>query len=467
MLFNSFPFVFCFLPVVTLGFWALAGRSSGVPARWFLIAGSLLFYGLGDARGLLCLVFSAAFNAVWGRRLAAAPAGQLRARLLAGGLATNVGLLLVIKYWAFLLNALGLASSGLAWHVPIGISFFTLIQVMYLVDCYEGLVEPHPWQQHFLFSTFFPYVTMGPLVRSKDLPRQLGASKPTEAMREDWSRGAELFLLGLSKKVVFAQSLASLSDAGWALNRPLSPLEAWLTVIAFAFELYFDFSGYSDMAVGSALLIGVKLPTNFESPYRARSIILFWKRWHITLSSFITTYMYTPLLRLQRRPTFAWAMVATVLSMVLAGLWHGAAWTFVIFGLLHGVALVVNHCWRKTKRPFPPLLGWLLTFIFVAGSLVLFRAPHLNAALAMYGNLAGSGGQGFDREVFVADGPAVVRAAMSVVAIAVCLAAPTAQSLVARFNGSYRRAGLFAMLALVALLFMNSLAAKEFIYRDF
>ena len=205
---------------------------------------------------------------------------------------------------------------------------------------------------------------------------------------DDAARGLELFVLGLFKKAVLAQSCAHLADSGWALARP-SLLEAWLTAAAFTFELYFDFSGYSDMALGMARFFGVELPKNFDSPYRSTSIIMFWRRWHISLSAFITTYIYTPLLRLRRRPTFEWAMAMTVVSMTIAGLWHGAAWTFVVFGLLHGLALVINNAWRKTKRRFPAAFGWLLTFLFVVLTLVLFRAANMDCRVAHVCGYAG------------------------------------------------------------------------------
>ncbi len=464
MLFSSFPYVFCFLPVVVLGFWAVA-KLGHVPARWFLITASLVFYALGDARGIPYLLLSALVNCWFGVRIGAAQQG-LKSRLLRLGLGLNVFQLLIVKYWAFLVSAVGLTPPAHGWHVPVGISFFTLIQIIYLIDCAEGLAVPHDLRQHLLFSSFFPYVTMGPLVRSRDVPRELptaGAGLPAD----NAARAIEFFVFGLFKKTVFAQSLAALSDTGWGMTRRLSVAEAWLTVIAFALELYFDFSGYTDMAIGSAALLGVKLPLNFDAPYKATSIIMFWKRWHITLSSFITTYLYTPLMRLRRRPSFGWAMTVTVVSMVIAGLWHGAAWTFVIFGLFHGVALVINHLWRRAKLPFPDFLGWLLTFGFVAGTLILFRAPSVAVAEEMVGNLLGHGGHGFDVDAFLSSGLAAVRALMALAAAAVCLFAPTSQAVVAKFGASYRRAAFIVVAALAALVFMNSLAAKEFIYRDF
>jgi alginate O-acetyltransferase complex protein AlgI len=467
MLFSSFPYIFCFLPVVVVGYWMTA-RLGDRPARAFLIAASLVFYALGDWRGIPYLLLAAVGNYWLAARISASSAAlNARVNLLRAGIALNVAQLLVVKYWVFLLGAVGVESTGRAWHVPLGISFFTLIQIMYLMDCYEGLIEAHRFDQHLLFSSFFPYVTMGPLVHSREVGPSLFAASTRKLDSGEVARGAELFIFGLFKKVVFAQSLASLSDTGWGLTRPLSGLEAWVTVIAFAFELYFDFSGYTDMALGSAALLGVRLPENFAAPYNSTSIIVFWKRWHITLSSFITTYLYTPAMRLRRRPSFGWAMGVTVVSMVVAGLWHGAAWTFVVFGLAHGIALALNHVWRRRKLAFPKWLGWLLTFLFVAGTLVLFRARDLSTAVLMFGNLIGRGGRGFDVDTFFGSGPAVVRGFVALIASASCLLGPTSQTLVGKFQASYRRVAWVVAVALIALVFMNSLVAKEFIYRDF
>lgn len=463
MLFSSFSYVLVFLPVVAAGFRLLAIRGRVSSSQLWLLLASLVFYALGDWRGLPILLVSAIANWWAGRELARLPLPR-KGKVLKAALSGNVAVLLGVKYWSFLLGGVGLTPPGVSWHVPLGVSFFTLIQVMYLLDCYEGLCTPHSIRQHLLFTSFFAYVSMGPLVRSRHFDGRVTLSANDWA--DETARGVELLIIGLFKKAVLAQSLAMLADAGWGLSRPLSVTEAWITVVAFAFELYFDFSGYSDMAIGAAFLFGIKLPANFESPYASPSIIQFWKRWHITLSAFITTYLYTPLLRL-RRPTFNWAMMVTVLSMLIAGLWHGAAWTFVVFGLLHGCALVANHLWRRTKITFPPTLGWFLTFSFVALSLVLFRASSLGAAGHMFASLVPGDDWHFDAEVFVSGGPAAVRVCIAAASVLVCLLGPTSQELLRRHPLSYLRGLAIVVLALVSLLFMNSSVAKEFIYRDF
>lgn len=464
MLFSSFLYIFVFLPLVATVFRLLVRYAGSRTAQGWLLLSSLVFYALGDWRGLPILLASAVLNSAIGRAIGTAVPNRKR-RWLRLGLLLNVALLLIVKYWAFLLGAIGVVSRS-SWHVPLGVSFFTLVQLIYLVDCYEGLCAPHRTREHLLFSSFFAYVTMGPLIRSRNFSGAVPEASTMTGWEDDVARGLEWLVTGLFKKAVLAQSLAMFADAGWGLSRPLSGTEAWVTIAAFAFELYFDFSGYSDMAIGSALLFGIKLPLNFDSPYTSTSIIQFWKRWHITLSAFITTYLYTPLLRL-RRPTFTWAMVVTILSMVIAGLWHGAAWTFVTFGLFHGCALVINHVWRKSKLAFPVSLGWLLTFLFVALTLVLFRAQSLGAAGKMFASLVQRQNWGFDGETFVSGAPAAVRACVAGIAVVVCLWGPTSQDWLKKSDRSYGRACVMVALALASLLFMNSSVAKEFIYRDF
>jgi D-alanyl-lipoteichoic acid acyltransferase DltB (MBOAT superfamily) len=464
MSFASFEFL-AFLPVVVAGYWALTRVAPRVANAW-LVAASLAFYARGGWHGLPYLLAAAGFNCWLGQRIAAAQTAPKK-RLLQLGLVANIGQLLVVKYSGFFLGSFGLGGHALHGALPIGISFYTLFQLAYLLDCYEGLATPNSGLHHLLFSSFFPYVTMGPIVRTRDM-KPLLVDAPGAGMNADrMARGFELFVLGLFKKAVIAQSCAHLADPGWALLQP-SMLEAWLTTIAFTFELYFDFSGYSDMALGMALLFGVELPRNFDSPYRSTSIIMFWRRWHISLSAFITTYIYTPLLRLRRRPSFAWAMSMTIVAMTIAGLWHGAAWTFVAFGLLHGIALVVNNAWRKTKRRFPAPLGGVLTFSFLLLTLVLFRASNMTAAGHMFGAMLGSHGLiRFDFDTFLGGGPGTLRTAIAVVAGISCFVVPNSNAISNGFRPSTKRAVLVGLIALVATVFMNSLAAKEFIYRDF
>lgn len=463
---GSFEYFLVFLPVVVCGYWAVCRRAPRLGILW-LIAASGVFYCWAGASGLPYLITTALFNCWIGLRISSTTVARRKAQLLKVGLCANAAQLLILKYSGFFLGLFGVAEHSVRGPLPMGISFYTLIQIMYLLDCSEGLTNAHGVAEHLLFSSFFPYVALGPLVRARDMKPLLTPSGPPQLGESDAGRGVELFVFGLFKKTVLAQSCAHLADSGWSLARP-SLIEAWVGTLAFTFELYFDFGGYTDMALGTAQLFGVRLPKNFEDPYKATSIIGFWRRWHISLSAFITTYLYTPLLRLRRRPTFAYAMLMTVVAMTIAGLWHGASWTFITFGLLHGLALVTNNLWRKTKRHFPAPLGWLLTFSFVVLTLVLFRAGTLTSARNMFASMLGFHGlTSFDSDLFIGSGPGAVRAVVAVGAVALCFFAPTSHELSTRFSPSLKRAVAIAIIALVASVFMNSLAAKEFIYRDF
>ena len=253
---------------------------------------------------------------------------------------------------------------------------------MYLVDCYEGLSAAHGLFDHASFVAFFPYITSGPLTRSRHILPQV--KKQRDVTAEEFSRGLFLLGSGFFKKVVIADSIGRYADAGFSNIGALTGIEAWISCVAYCLQIYFDFSGYSDMAVGAGRLLGFKIPINFNAPYRSTSISEFWQRWHITLSQFITTYLYTPLIRSMGKVTLQTAVVATVLSMALAGLWHGPAWTFVIFGVIHGVALAVNQVWRKKiKLGIPPAIGWALTMAVVLVGFIAFRSPNPGAAMSM------------------------------------------------------------------------------------
>ena len=325
MLFNSFGFIFVFLPVAVLGFHLLRELGQHRAASDWLIACSLFFYAWGNPNDLPILLASVLFNYGVARWMGAGagPQDTRRKSILAFGIAANLALLVYFK------------ARG---PLPLGISFWTLVQVMYLVDCYEGMVKPSNLREHALFATFFPVVSMGPMLRAKDTLAQLRG--PSALGFEQLAPAILLFCLGLFKKVVIADSFARLADAGYASPAALSLAEGWIASLSYCLQLYYDFSGYSDMAMAAALALGIRIPANFNDPYRARSIVDFWRRWHITLSSFITTYLYTPMVRAMGKVTFAKAMIATFAAMVIAGLWHGSSWGFLVFGALHGLGLV-------------------------------------------------------------------------------------------------------------------------------
>ena len=316
-----------------------------------------------------------------------------RKRWLQLGLLANIGYLCAFKYVNFLLGTLPLAHGHEHlipdFEFPLGISFFTLAQLMYLVDCYEKLVKPNSLFDHATFVSFFPYVISGPLAKVKRMKKQFGNFGGEPGKRTNViARGMFLFSLGLFKKTVCAQAFGQIADYGYNTARNRSMVEAAVFTATYSLQLYFDFSGYSDMAIGTAEMMGIQVPPNFDAPLRSMSIIEFWQRWHISLSGFITTYLYTPLLRAFGKASLAKAMLATLIAMTIAGLWHGPSWTFVVFGLLHGVALATNSFWRKqVPVKLPKALSWLLLMVFVDTAFIFFRSPNLHVAKGMLHDL--------------------------------------------------------------------------------
>jgi len=353
VLFNSYAFLFVFLPATLLVFMAARRGGPGL-ALGALTLASLGFYGWWDPRFLALLLGSAVANFAFGRALMARPADARRPWLVAG-VVFNLGLLGWFKYAGFLsanLAALGAPTPVLDIVLPVGISFFTFQQIAYLVDVSRGLSDRYGFRDYLLFVAFFPQLIAGPIVHHREMMPQLLTGRGPRA--EDFAIGATLFAAGLFKKVVLADSLApfaspvfAAADAGLAVTTA----EAWGAALAYALQLYFDFSGYSDMALGLARLFGVRLPINFDSPYQATSLIDFWRRWHMTLSRFLRDYLYIPLGGNRQGPARRW--VNLMITMALGGLWHGAGWGFLIWGLIHGAGLAANHAWRSAA----PRLG--------------------------------------------------------------------------------------------------------------
>ena len=312
-----------------------------------------------------------------------------RKRLLISGLVLNVGYLSVFKYLNFFLATLPFSGSSSLrlpdFEFPLGLSFFTLSQIMYLVDCYEGLLPALSLLDHATFVAFFPYVISGPIAKAKRMAHQFdnfgGQAGERPALI---ARGLYQFTIGLFKKVVFADAFASIANLGFGTGAKLSALEAWIFSICYTMQIYFDFSGYSDMAIGAATMLGIEIPRNFDAPLRSKSIIEFWQRWHISLTNFITTYLYTPILKKFGRATLTTSGISTLIAMTIAGLWHGPSWTFVEYGVIHGCALAANQYWRKKKMPkIPAFASWLLTFLVVNLALIFFRSRTMHEATLM------------------------------------------------------------------------------------
>ncbi|HZL50859.1 MAG TPA: MBOAT family O-acyltransferase [Terracidiphilus sp.] len=477
MSFNSFVFLGLFLPVVAGGYAALRRYRGARAAQVFLLLSSLFFYGYAKPPYVLLLLGSITFNwaiaAAMGPAEGVTPAQETSRKFnLRIGLTGNVLLLGCFKYINFFLlhfpNIHGVKLALPDWSFPLGISFFTLTQVMYLVDTYQGLNAPNSFFDHATLVSLFPYVASGPLVRSRAVVPQFKTLTASSDRMDLACRGLLIFAIGLAKKVVLADSFARIADAGFGSAHRFSTLEAWIFSLAYTFQIYFDFSGYSDMAVGTAWMLGIDIPKNFNAPYISKSISEFWQRWHISLSNFITSYLFTPILRAMGKATLKTSVVAVLLAMAIAGLWHGPAWTFVLFGVLHGVALAANQIWKKKKLKMPDWLGWIVTFVFVNMTFVFFRSPNVPFALHLLHSMlphAGLLGTSALKGVLPITPVLIVRP----VAIGIVLAFffRTSQDIAKHSTLNYRSMMVTALLFGLSIFYMNSTVAKEFVYFAF
>jgi D-alanyl-lipoteichoic acid acyltransferase DltB (MBOAT superfamily) len=387
VLFNSYEYLCYFLPAAIVGYFLLARSVAG--ATLWLVAASLFFYAWWDVRNLPLILASIAVNFVVGRRLQAG-AGR---GLLAVGVAANLVALGVFKYAAFFTQNVaaitGLPLPVVRIELPLGISFFTFTQIAYLVDCHRRRATEPSLPQYALFVSFFPHLISGPILHHAEMMPQF-ASPTNKAPRWDnLSAGLFLLAIGLCKKVLVADNLAPIADAGFGHAGALSVAGAWTAALAYALQIYFDFSGYTDMALGAARMFNIRMPINFDSPYRALSLRDFWRRWHMTLSRFLRDYLYVPLGG--DRGGFGRTIANLMVTFVLGGLWHGAAWTFVAWGALHGMGMVVVRAWQRAGLRLPVALAWAVTFAFVLVTWVFFRATSMADAMAMVRAMSGLG----------------------------------------------------------------------------
>jgi alginate O-acetyltransferase complex protein AlgI len=408
MLFNSYVFILFFLPITFLIFSIISREGSQTAVSIWLIAASLFFYSWWNPFYVTLLILSLLFNFGIGasiNKIYDKPV--LRKLLLIFGIICNILTLAYYKYSVFVINIFNEVSGK---HIdpgkiflPLAISFFTLQQISYLVDAYRGQTSKFNFISYAASVTFFPHLIAGPIVRYRDLVPQFSRTCPQPANYLNLAVGLTLFFMGLFKKVILADHLTQYVDPAFAaanLGRPVSFLEAWTANMAFFMEIYLDFSGYSDMAIGLGRIFGVRLPVNFNSPLKSINFMDFWRRWHITLSEFARDYLYFPLGG--SRKGLPRQYINIMIIMTIVGLWHGAAWTLILWGALHGLFILINHVWLTMRRAWghdfshPTRLGtWsarILTFLCAAGANALFRADDLSAALVMLKGLVGLNG---------------------------------------------------------------------------
>ncbi len=387
MLFNSNVFLFAYLPVVLAVFYLLKFRADRRGTMAWLAAASLFFYGYWDLRFLPLLAGSILINFTLSRFMRP---GETRALFIVS-LVFNLALLGFFKYANFFVdNLAGLTGAEIAIRqivLPIGISFFTFTQIAFLVDRWRGGTPQPGLVNYVLFVTFFPHLIAGPILHHREMMSQFETAPDSRKWDGPaFNAGLCLLAIGLVKKVVIADSLGAFAAprfARAAAGEQLEAMIAWATALAYHLQIYFDFSGYCEMAMGLALLFGIRFPANFDSPYQSRSIIDFWRRWHMTLSRFLRDYLYIPLGG--NRDGEARRMLNLMAVMLLGGLWHGAAWTFLLWGGLHGLYLMINHGWRRLGFRLPAAwLGLVLTNLAVIFAWVTFRADSIDTAASIY-----------------------------------------------------------------------------------
>ncbi|OQA47880.1 MAG: Peptidoglycan O-acetyltransferase [Bacteroidetes bacterium ADurb.Bin302] len=394
MLFNSYEFLFLFLPITIGGYFLLCNYKYILQAKIWLVLSSIFFYGWWNPIYIPLLLFSILFNYGTGYFLSQSSLLLHRRVILIIGICFNLGLLSYFKYADFFISNINHLTSAhlglLNIALPLGISFFTFNQIAYLVDAFKVKVKQYSFIDYSLFVSFFPYLLSGPIIHHKEMMSQFEDLKNKTLNYSNLNAGMFLFFLGLFKKAVIADYISVYANAGFDTTATLSFFEAWITSLSYTLQLYFDFSGYTDMALGSALMFNIKLPINFNTPYKSLNIQEFWRRWHITLSRFMRDYIYVPLGGNQVvEPKILFNLFITFL---IGGLWHGAGWTFILWGFLHGSALIIHRLWKKLNLSMPKALAWFITFNFVNIAWVFFRAKSWENALNVLKGMFGLNG---------------------------------------------------------------------------
>ncbi len=394
MPFNSFEYILLFLPITFLIFNCILRFGNIIGPKIWLIFASLLFYGLWNVEFVPVLLCSMVFNYNIGKiiqrfndktepREARSSRGLAQKVFLFIGIGLNICVLIYFKYSNFIISILNqvlyyqIAFSNATF--PIGISLFTFIQIAYLIDLYRNEIRKVNFLNYVFFSSFFPYIISGPIPYYKEIAPQLEEKEIGRINYKNLATGLSLFFIGLFKKVILADSLGELSDYGFDQAGQLNFFGAWFTSLAYTFQIYFDFSGYSDMAIGTGLIFNVKIPWNFNSPYKALNIREFWRRWHITLSRFLQNYIYIPLGGRTHGEMKSYRNL--LITFFICGIWHGAGLMFIVWGLAHGVALVIYRIWGKTNIRLPKAFAWLITFNFLNLSWIFFRAKGWDDAV--------------------------------------------------------------------------------------
>jgi alginate O-acetyltransferase complex protein AlgI len=471
MLFSSPEFIFGFLPVTfIIYFWLArlpagrhglpAGRHGSTDQTWarlWLLFASIFFYGWWDPKNIILIAASMGFNftvANWISR-------SKSKAVLTFGVAANLAVLFYYKYSNFFFNEV----LGSSFHIekivlPLGISFFTFTQIAYLVDCYRGDFRNYKFQNYCLFVTFFPHLIAGPIVHHTQLMPQFDDRNNTRINFDNIARGLFVFNMGLAKKIVIADTISAIAVNGYSHTDVLTTSQAWITSVAYSMQLYFDFSGYSDMAIGLGLLFNIDFPINFNSPYKSKNIQEFWRRWHITLSKFLRDYIYIPLGG--NRSGELITARNLMITFILGGIWHGAGWTFIAWGFLHGFALVFHRQFEKLSWKMPDWLGIVITFAFVNIAWVFFRAVSWHDAMNVLKAMIGMGNP-VSEFTLISEYQFIP---IWIVA-AVLLFTKNTNELTVLFRPDRKYMWRMVLLVVINLIFLNSILNQEFLYFDF
>ena len=396
MLFNSYEFIFAFLPITFAVYFYLNSKRLTTASKGFLVFSSLFFYSWWNIIYLPIILGSMLFNYIIGSSLSKNNEHKKVSKklILTIGIVSNVLLLGYFKYADFFIENINYITdtniNTLSLALPLAISFFTFQQIAYLVDSYRQETNEYDFLNYAVFVSFFPQLIAGPIVHHKEMMPQFAKTKNLLMNYKNIALGIFIFSIGLFKKVVIADSFAIYATPGFDIADKLSLIEAWATSLSYTFQLYFDFSGYTDMAIGIALLFNIKLPINFNSPYKATDIQDFWRRWHITLSRFLKDYIYIPLGGNRVSDIRIYTNIMT--TFIIGGLWHGAGWTFIIWGGMHGLALVVHRLWQQIGFKLNIILAWFITFNFINISWVFFRAKEWDDAIKVLNGMFGFSG---------------------------------------------------------------------------
>ena len=451
MTFNSYQYILLFLPMVVAIFHFLRIKNQTALALSWLLVSSLLFYVFADGVNIILLLVSITFNySIGGLIRLSKIHSSRRMSLLILGIFINIVLLVYFK---------------VGKDLPLGTSFFTLVQLIYLVDTFQNITPPNSYQTFATTIAFFPSISMGPINRPRELIHQLSNIEHMEFNSSYLAKGMMLFSIGLFKKVVIADTYAQIANTGFSSQASLSMADAWFSSFSFMLQLYYDFSGYSDMAVASAMLLGITIPINFNSPFKSKSIIEFWQRWHISFSSFVASYLYTPILRSFKTITFKSMMFATIIVMSITGIWHGLGLTYLVFGLMHGLALVINHFRKKRKQKLSSLTGHILTLLYLNLTFIVFKSSSMNQAFDIIKSLVNIKNVGHDYNLYITTGPSSYL--ILLIGIMITFLAKNSNELVAKFVPNVKNLIFISSLIIISLLYLTAETQGGFVYRGY